>query len=214
MVEDVSECSKMVFVTGRVVSLRKKVWYQLEKNLHHSCSEVEIAKKPRISLKRYHEVRKVLKPILPLNRKNPVTQQEFINTFTNNDDDQRRQPALLRLAPDDVSSSSLGSTQKVSVYQTEKLVLHNPQALDLGNTKRTKFQFYGGRAWHHEDATNQKKKKRVVTQESKAKKKLTFIIKCISYSMHLFSQTYNSNIYYNQPFQRQLSLTDGIICRS
>ncbi|GJT74788.1 two-component response regulator ARR12-like protein [Tanacetum coccineum] len=47
-------------------------------DLMRQTTEEEIAKNARISLKGYREVTKVLKPILSLNRKNPVIQKEFI----------------------------------------------------------------------------------------------------------------------------------------
>lgn len=68
-------------------------------------TEEEIAKAAGISLERYREVTKTSRPILSLNRKNPVTQEEFINTIADSDGDERRQPALLRLALDDVVNS-------------------------------------------------------------------------------------------------------------
>lgn len=83
---------------------KKKLWFDLMR----PPSEEEIAKKAGISLERYREVKKASTPVLSLNRKNPVTQEEFINTFADNDgggDDERRQIALLRLALDDVLDS-------------------------------------------------------------------------------------------------------------
>ncbi|KAF5771433.1 putative RNA polymerase sigma-70 region 3, RNA polymerase sigma-70 region 2 [Helianthus annuus] len=82
---------------------KKKLWFE---NMRPPTEE-EIAKKAGISLERYREVTKASRPILSLNRKNPVTQEEFINTIADNDDDgnERRQPALLRLALDDVLDS-------------------------------------------------------------------------------------------------------------
>ena len=87
---------------------KKKLWFDLMRE----PTEEEIAKKAGISVKRYREVRKVSKPILSLNRKNPVTQEEFIDTFADNDGDERRQPALLRLALDDVVISLFPNTFK------------------------------------------------------------------------------------------------------
>ncbi|GJV09738.1 putative reverse transcriptase domain-containing protein [Tanacetum coccineum] len=62
---------------------RLELKYKKTKNrqcidLMRQPTEEEIAKKARISLKGYREVTKVLKPILSLNRKNPVIQREFI----------------------------------------------------------------------------------------------------------------------------------------
>ncbi|GJS56682.1 RNA polymerase sigma factor sigE, chloroplastic/mitochondrial, partial [Tanacetum coccineum] len=50
-------------------------------------TEDEMAKKVGFSLEGYREVTKVSKLIISLNRKNPVTQEEFIDTFTDNDGD-------------------------------------------------------------------------------------------------------------------------------
>ncbi|GJX46015.1 reverse transcriptase domain-containing protein [Tanacetum coccineum] len=63
------------------------------------------SKESGISLKRYSEVTKVLKRIISLTRKNPITQEELIDTFTDNDGHERSWPALLRLAIDDVLDS-------------------------------------------------------------------------------------------------------------
>ncbi|GJX49744.1 hypothetical protein Tco_0276589 [Tanacetum coccineum] len=55
-------------------------------------------------LKDTMKLKKVLKPIIDLNRKNSVTHEEFIDTCANNDGD-KRQPALRRLALNDVVNS-------------------------------------------------------------------------------------------------------------
>lgn len=80
---------------------KKKLWFDLMR----PPTEEEIANKAGISLARYREVTKTSRPILSLNRKNPVTQEEFINSFADDEgvgDDERRHPAVLRLALDDV----------------------------------------------------------------------------------------------------------------
>ncbi|GKA14082.1 hypothetical protein Tco_0693728 [Tanacetum coccineum] len=56
-------------------------------------------------LKDTMKLKKVLKPIIALNTKNSVTHEEFIDTCANNDGDERRQPALRRLALNDVVNS-------------------------------------------------------------------------------------------------------------
>ncbi|PWA95406.1 RNA polymerase sigma-70 [Artemisia annua] len=108
---------------------KKKLWFDLMRE----PTEEEIAKKAGISLKRYREVRKVSKPILSLNRKNPVTQEEFIDTFADNDGDERRQPALLRLALDDVLDS---------LKPKENLVIRQRYGLD-GKGNRTLGEIAG-----------------------------------------------------------------------
>lgn len=62
----------------------------------------EIIERIGISAERYHEVMRVSKPILSLHAKHAVTNEAFINGITDVDGDSRRQPALLRLALDDV----------------------------------------------------------------------------------------------------------------
>ncbi|GJZ02082.1 hypothetical protein Tco_0520043 [Tanacetum coccineum] len=81
--------------------MKKKLWFDL---MRQPIKE-DIAKKAGISLKRYIEVTKVLKRIIYLTRKNPITQEELIDTFAYNDGHKRSRPALLRLAIDDVLDS-------------------------------------------------------------------------------------------------------------
>lgn len=68
----------------------------------------EIIQRVNISPERYREVMKASKPILSLHSRHAVTQEEFINGITDVDgveDENQRQPALLRLALDDVLDS-------------------------------------------------------------------------------------------------------------
>ncbi|CAA2964051.1 RNA polymerase sigma factor sigE, chloroplastic mitochondrial [Olea europaea subsp. europaea] len=68
-------------------------------------TDKEIIETVRISTKRCHEVMRVSKPIISLHSQHLLTQEEFINGITDVDGvqgDKRRQPALLRLALDDV----------------------------------------------------------------------------------------------------------------
>lgn len=68
-------------------------------------TEKEITDRVGISPERYHEVMRASKPIISLNSKHSATQEEYINVITDVDGvegDKRRQPALLRLALDDV----------------------------------------------------------------------------------------------------------------
>lgn len=68
----------------------------------------EVVERLGISPERYREVMKAAKPVISLNSRHAVTQEEFINGITDVDGvgaDNRRQPALLRLALDDVLDS-------------------------------------------------------------------------------------------------------------
>lgn len=65
----------------------------------------EIIERVGISPERYHEVMKASKPILSLHSRHATTQEEFIDGVTDFEGvngDGRRQPAVLRLALDDV----------------------------------------------------------------------------------------------------------------
>ncbi len=67
----------------------------------------EIIERVGISPERYHEVMRASKPVYSLHSRHAVTQEEFISAITDVDGvggDNRRQPALLRLALDDVVS--------------------------------------------------------------------------------------------------------------
>lgn len=108
---------------------KKKLWFEHMR----PPTEEEIAKKAGISLERYREVTKTSRPILSLNRKNSVTQEEFINTIADNDGDERRQPALLRLALDDVLDS---------LKPKESLVIRQRYGLD-GKGNRTLGEIAG-----------------------------------------------------------------------
>ncbi|PIN08775.1 hypothetical protein CDL12_18649 [Handroanthus impetiginosus] len=71
-------------------------------------TDEEIRDRVGLSPERYHEVMRVSKPIVSLHARHAVTQEEFINGITDVDGvegDKSRQPALLRLALDDVLDS-------------------------------------------------------------------------------------------------------------
>lgn len=71
--------------------------------LQREPTEEEIIERVGISPERYHEVKRASKSVLSLHSRHAVTQEEFINGITDVDGgDNRRQPALLRLALDDV----------------------------------------------------------------------------------------------------------------
>lgn len=75
-------------------------------------TEEEVVEKLKITPERYREVLRAAKPVFSLNSKHAVTQEEFINGITDVDgvgSDIRRQPALLRLALDDVVSFNTSS---------------------------------------------------------------------------------------------------------
>lgn len=72
-------------------------------------TEDEIVEKVGISSERYHEVMRASKPIISLHSRHVTTQEEFINAITDFEGvggDDRRKPALLRLALDDVVNNS------------------------------------------------------------------------------------------------------------
>lgn len=78
---------------------------QLLFELHRVPTEEEIIEKVGISSERYHEVMRASKPVLSLHARHSVTKEEFISGITDVEGsgrDKRRQPALLRLALDDV----------------------------------------------------------------------------------------------------------------
>lgn len=75
---------------------------------HRLPTEEEIIKKVGIAPERYHEVMRASRPVFSLHSRHLVTQEEFISGITDVDGvggDSRRQPALLRLALDDVVCS-------------------------------------------------------------------------------------------------------------
>lgn len=84
----------------------QKAKLELLFELHRMPTEEEIIERVGISPERYHEVMRASKPIISLHSRHSVTQEEFINGITDVDGveggDKRRQPALLRLALDDV----------------------------------------------------------------------------------------------------------------
>ncbi|XP_057798626.1 RNA polymerase sigma factor sigE, chloroplastic/mitochondrial-like [Salvia miltiorrhiza] len=96
----------------------------------------EITKRVGISPERYHEVMRASKPIGSLHARHDVTNEEFINAITDVDGvegDSRRQPALLRLALDDVLDS---------LKPKESLVMRQRYGLD-GKGDRTLGEIAG-----------------------------------------------------------------------
>lgn len=83
----------------------QKAKLELLFELQRLPTEEEIIERVGLSPERYHEVMKVSKPISSLHARNKTTQEELINGITDVDGvdgDKRKQPALLRLALDDV----------------------------------------------------------------------------------------------------------------
>uniref|UniRef100_A0A1J3G9G5 RNA polymerase sigma factor sigE, chloroplastic/mitochondrial n=1 Tax=Noccaea caerulescens TaxID=107243 RepID=A0A1J3G9G5_NOCCA len=99
-------------------------------------TEEEVIERLKISPERYREVLRAAKPVFSLNSKHSVTQEEFINGITDVDGvgaDNRRQPALLRLALDDVLDS---------LKPKESLVIRQRYGLD-GKGDRTLGEIAG-----------------------------------------------------------------------
>ncbi|THU59517.1 hypothetical protein C4D60_Mb07t02940 [Musa balbisiana] len=113
----------------------KKAKLELSFELGRLPTEEEIVDRVGISLERYHEVMKASKPVLSLNARHVVTQEEFINGITDIDvgGDKRRQPAVLRLALDDVLDS---------LRPKESLVIRQRYGLD-GKGDRTLGEIAG-----------------------------------------------------------------------
>lgn len=83
----------------------QKAKLELKFELQRMPTDDEIIARVGISPKRYHDVMKSSRSVYSLNSRHIVTQEEFINGVTDVDGgggDKRRQPALLRLALDDV----------------------------------------------------------------------------------------------------------------
>ncbi|XVF10015.1 hypothetical protein REPUB_Repub07fG0147900 [Reevesia pubescens] len=104
--------------------------------LHREPTEEEIIEKVGISPERYQEVMRAAKPVASLHSRHSVTQEEFIKGITDVDGvggDHRRQPALLRLALDDVLDS---------LKPKESLVIRQRYGLD-GKGDRTLGEISG-----------------------------------------------------------------------
>ncbi|KAJ7965389.1 RNA polymerase sigma factor [Quillaja saponaria] len=89
----------------------QKAKLELTFELHRLPTEEEIIERVGISPERYHEVIRASKSVLSLHSRHATTQEEFIDGITDVDGvdgvngDNRRQPAILRLALDDVLDS-------------------------------------------------------------------------------------------------------------
>lgn len=114
----------------------QKAKLELLFELQRIPTDEEIIKRVGLSPERYHEVMKVSKPVSSLHARNRITQEEFINGITDVDDvdgDKRKQPALLRLALDDVLDS---------LKPKESLVIRQRYGLD-GKGDRTLGEIAG-----------------------------------------------------------------------
>lgn len=114
----------------------QKAKLELMFELHRLPTDEEIIARVGISPERYHDVMKASKSVYSLNSRHIVTQEEFINGITDVDGaggDKRRQPALLRLALDDVLDS---------LKPKESLVIRQRYGLD-GKGDRTLGEIAG-----------------------------------------------------------------------
>ncbi|CAN4087631.1 unnamed protein product [Withania somnifera] len=114
----------------------QKAKLELLFELQRIPTDEEIIERVGLSPERYHEVMKVSKPVSSLHARNRTTQQEIISGITdvdNVDGDKRKQPALLRLALDDVLDS---------LKPKESLVIRQRYGLD-GKGDRTLGEIAG-----------------------------------------------------------------------
>lgn len=114
----------------------QKAKLELLFELQRIPTDEEIIRRVGLSPERYHEVMKVSKPVSSLHARNKTTQEELINGITDVDGvdgDKRKQPALLRLALDDVLDS---------LKPKESLVIRQRYGLD-GKGDRTLGEIAG-----------------------------------------------------------------------
>ncbi|KAJ8460821.1 hypothetical protein OPV22_033747 [Ensete ventricosum] len=131
-----SSFTKVPFGIESVRQGIQKAKLELSFELGRLPTEEEIVDRVGISLERYHEIMKASKPVVSLNARHVVTQEEFINGITDIDGvggDNRRQPAVLRLALDDVLDS---------LKPKESLVIRQRYGLD-GKGDRTLGEIAG-----------------------------------------------------------------------
>ncbi|KAL8134709.1 hypothetical protein AgCh_009654 [Apium graveolens] len=122
--------TKVSFGLESVRAEIQKAKLQLMFELDREPTEEEITEKVGISMERYNEVMRASKPVGSLHSRHSVTQEEFISGITDFEGaggDKRRQPALLRLALDDVLDS---------LKPKESLVIRQRYGLD-GKGDRT-----------------------------------------------------------------------------
>ncbi|KAM7267834.1 hypothetical protein ACFE04_010000 [Oxalis oulophora] len=119
----------------RVDIQRAKLELQFE--LKRIPTEKEVCERVGISPERYQDVMRAAKPVSSLHSKHTVTQEELITGLTDDDgagyDHNRRQPAIIRLALDDVLDS---------LKPKESLVIRQRYGLD-GKGDRTLGEIAG-----------------------------------------------------------------------
>ncbi|CAA0812975.1 RNA polymerase sigma factor sigE-chloroplastic/mitochondrial [Striga hermonthica] len=104
----VTSFNKVSFGLESVRLQIKKAKLELLFELKRQPTDEEIIARAGISHERYHDVKRASMPIYSLNARHWVTNEEFINGLTDVDGvdgGNRRQPAILRLALDDVLDS-------------------------------------------------------------------------------------------------------------
>ncbi|XP_074281783.1 RNA polymerase sigma factor sigE, chloroplastic/mitochondrial [Silene latifolia] len=132
----VSSFTRVPFGLESVRMEIQKAKLELMFELKRMPTDEEVTNRVGISLERYHEVMRAANSVASLHSKNRVTQEEFIDGITDIDGvggDKRKQPALLRLALDDVLDS---------LKPKESLVIRQRYGLD-GKGDRTLGEIAG-----------------------------------------------------------------------
>lgn len=102
---DVHEAQFLILLLVQIRVEIQKAKLELSFELRRLPTEEEIIERVGISHERYYEVMRASKPVFSLHSRHRTTQEEFINGITDVTGvggDKQRQPALLRLALDDV----------------------------------------------------------------------------------------------------------------
>nr|QKY65034.1 plastidic RNA polymerase sigma-subunit 5 [Passiflora pittieri] len=129
-----SSFTRVSFGLESIRSDIQKAKVELSFELQRQPTEEEIIHKVGLSPERYHEVIRASKPVLSLHARNATTQEELVYGVTDVDGgDNRRQPAILRLALDDVLDS---------LKPKESLVIRQRYGLD-GKGDRTLGEIAG-----------------------------------------------------------------------
>ncbi|KAM1232243.1 hypothetical protein ACFX13_042824 [Malus domestica] len=132
----VSSFTRVSFGLESVRAEIQKAKLEMIFSLKRIPTDEEIIEKVGISPERYHEVMRASKPVSSLHSRHATTQEEYINGITDVDGvegDNRRKPALLRLAIDDVLDS---------LKPKESLVIRQRYGLD-GKGDRTLGEIAG-----------------------------------------------------------------------
>ncbi|KAL8142481.1 hypothetical protein V2J09_015513 [Rumex salicifolius] len=131
---EVGRAARNKLIKVRVEIQKAKLQMMFE--LTRMPTEEEIARRVGISPERYREVMRASKSVLSLNSKHATTQEELVDGIADIDGvggDKRKQPALLRLAIDDVLDS---------LKPKESLVIRQRYGLD-GKGDRTLGEIAG-----------------------------------------------------------------------